>query len=251
MQAVPRPGLNTFYVGFNNTFAPFDNPKVRQAIAMGIDRERHRADVLPAGLGGRLALLARAPSRSAAPATRGTSSIRRRPGELLAAAGFPDGFETTIQYRDVARPYLPDPTGVATELQAQLLANLDIRAELEVLPEDDVPRHGRQRRRRRHPPPRTRRVSIPEVSSLLDPHFGAGASREFGAPIDAIVDALTAGAATIDEAARTTAYTEANTAIRSQRPDDPDRPRRLADRRTGPTSTAPSRRRSATSGSRR
>ena len=40
LQAVPRAGLNVFYIGFNNTYAPFDNPKVRQAIAMGIDRDR-------------------------------------------------------------------------------------------------------------------------------------------------------------------------------------------------------------------
>jgi ABC-type transport system substrate-binding protein len=50
---------------------------------------------------------------------------------------------------------------------------------------------------------------------MLDPHFGAGASSEFGQPIGKLVDALTSGAATIDEAARTTAYTNANNAIRS------------------------------------
>jgi peptide/nickel transport system substrate-binding protein len=59
---------------------------------------------------------------------------------------------------------------------------------------------------------------VPEVSSMLDPHFGAAASSEFGQPIDALVDALTAGAATIDDAARTTAYTDANNAIRANVP---------------------------------
>jgi ABC-type transport system substrate-binding protein len=59
---------------------------------------------------------------------------------------------------------------------------------------------------------------MPEVSSMLDPHFGAGASSEFGQPIDALVDALAAGAATIEAAARTTAYTDANNAIRSNVP---------------------------------
>ena len=40
--------------------------------------------------------------------------------ELLAEAGFPDGFESTIFYRDVFRVYLPEPGLVAVEFQNQL-----------------------------------------------------------------------------------------------------------------------------------
>lgn len=216
MQAVPRAGLNVFYVGFNNTFAPFDNPRVRQAIAMGIDRERIVQAFYPSG-----SEVASHFSPCSIPfGCAGDPWFEFDPSaarQLLAAAGYPDGFTTKIQYRDVVRPYLPDPTGVAAELQAQLLANLNIKAELEVLPEetfldtidnggaDGIHLLGRV-------------ASIPEASILLDPHFGANASREFGARIDALVDALTAGAATIDEAARTTAYTDANTAIRASVP---------------------------------
>ncbi|MEA2608176.1 MAG: peptide/nickel transport system substrate-binding protein, partial [Chloroflexota bacterium] len=49
LKAVPRAGLNTFYVGFNSAYAPFDNPKVRQAIAIGIDRERIVQALYPPG----------------------------------------------------------------------------------------------------------------------------------------------------------------------------------------------------------
>jgi ABC-type transport system substrate-binding protein len=216
MQAVPRAGLNTFYVGFNSTFAPFDKPKVRQAIAMGIDREHIVAAFYPTGseVASHFAPCSIPFGCDGDPWYEFDPSAAR---QLLATAGFPDGFDTTIQYRDVARPYLPDPTAVATELQAQLLANLNIRAELEVMPgetfldtvdnggADGIHLLGRV-------------ASIPEVSSLLEPHFGAGASREFGAPIDAVVDALTAGSATADEAGRTTAYTTANDAIRATVP---------------------------------
>jgi peptide/nickel transport system substrate-binding protein len=119
--------------------------------------------------------------------------------------------------RDVARAYLPDPTAVAAEIQSQLLANLNITAELEVLPEetflstvdegraDGIHLLGRS-------------ASIPEISALLDPHFGAGASREFGEPIDALVDALTAGAGTVEPTERSSAYTEANGQLRSNVP---------------------------------
>jgi ABC-type transport system substrate-binding protein len=216
MQAVPRAGLNTFYVGFNNTFAPFDNPKVRQAIARGIDRQAIVDRFFPTG-----SEVASHFSPCSIPlGCTGDPWYEFDPPaarQLLAAAGFTDGFTTKIQYRDIARPYLPDPTGVATELQAQLLANLNITAELEVLPEDTfletVDNGGADGIHLLG-----RIASLPEVSNLLDPHFGAAASREFGAPDAAIVDALTAGTASIDEAARTDAYTAANDAIHATVP---------------------------------
>jgi peptide/nickel transport system substrate-binding protein len=50
--------------------------------------------------------------------------------QMLADAGFPDGFETTVSYRDVFRVYLPDPGAVAVEIQTQLAENLGITAEV-------------------------------------------------------------------------------------------------------------------------
>jgi len=40
LKLYPREALNVFYVGFNRDYAPFDDEKVRQAMAMGIDRQR-------------------------------------------------------------------------------------------------------------------------------------------------------------------------------------------------------------------
>lgn len=40
LKVYPRNGFNIFYIGFNNTIAPFDNINVRQAIAYAIDRQR-------------------------------------------------------------------------------------------------------------------------------------------------------------------------------------------------------------------
>ena len=40
LKLYPRDGFNIFYIGFNNTIPPFDNPDVRQAIAYAIDRQR-------------------------------------------------------------------------------------------------------------------------------------------------------------------------------------------------------------------
>ena len=36
---IPREALNVFYVGMNNNFTPFDNQKIRQGVALGIDRQ--------------------------------------------------------------------------------------------------------------------------------------------------------------------------------------------------------------------
>ena len=114
---------------------------------------------------------------------------------MLAAAGYPDGFDTKIQYREAPRPYLPDPTGVATELKTQLLANLGIRAELVAVPEDtflaDVDAGkldgihllGQS-------------ATYPDASAFLDPRFGPGASAEFGTKFDDIGKALASGRST-------------------------------------------------------
>ncbi|MCX6055584.1 MAG: ABC transporter substrate-binding protein [Chloroflexi bacterium] len=40
LKLYPRNGFNIFYIGFNNTIAPFDNLEVRKAISYAIDRQR-------------------------------------------------------------------------------------------------------------------------------------------------------------------------------------------------------------------
>jgi ABC-type transport system substrate-binding protein len=216
LTAMARPGMNVFYVGFNNTYAPFDNPKVRRAIALGINRDRIVQAFYPPG-----SEVASHFSPCAIPYGCGDNGWYEfdpfAARQLLADAGFADGFETTIQYREAVRPYLPDPTAVALELQAQLKANLNIRAQLQVVPDDTflttvdagsadgIHLLGRI-------------ASIPDAAALLDPPFGAGASSEFGKPIDALVSALAAGSATTDKAERTDAYRSANTAIRADVP---------------------------------
>ena len=48
--AVPAlDGLNILYVGLNNRIPPFDDVRVRQAIAMGIDRQRIVDNFYPVG----------------------------------------------------------------------------------------------------------------------------------------------------------------------------------------------------------
>jgi peptide/nickel transport system substrate-binding protein len=216
LKLAPRPGLNVFYLGFTNTFAPFDNEKVRRAIAMGIDRKRIVDAYFPPGS----EIATRYEPCPIPHGCKGDAWYDYDPiqgKELLAAAGYADGFDTTIQYREGARPYLPDPTGVARELKTQLLNNLGIRAELKVEPEDTflsqvdagkldgIHLLGQA-------------ATYPDLTAFLDPRFGPGASAEFGGKSSDIGKALVAGAATANGGKRDAAYAKADNAIRAHVP---------------------------------
>lgn len=114
---------NIFYIGLNNTIAPFDNDQVRQAVAMAIDKQRIVDTFYPPGSA--VAQQFVPPSFSPGYSTSGDGAKwydydPEAAKALLAEAGFPDGFETTLSYRDVVRVYLPNVNQVAQEIQAQL-----------------------------------------------------------------------------------------------------------------------------------
>jgi ABC-type transport system substrate-binding protein len=216
LQLKPRAGLNVFYVGMNNTFAPFDNEKVRQAIAAGIDRERIVKNFYPAGSEVATHFTPCAiPNGCAGDPWYEFDAAAAK--QMLADAGFPDGFKTKISYRDVVRGYLPDPNVVAQDIQAQLKANLNIDATIDVqesgtfLDNADAGKlegihllgWG---------------ADYPDVTNFLDFHFGSGSSLQFGDKFDDITAALTAGGAGADDAAREPSYVTANNAIRTHVP---------------------------------
>jgi peptide/nickel transport system substrate-binding protein len=129
LQFINQENPNVFYVGFTNTFAPFDDVRVRQAIAMGIDRQRIVDNFYPGGS----EVASHFTPCSIANGCEGDSWYEFDPEAaraLLAEAGFPDGFDTAIYYRDVFRVYLPEPGRVAVEIQTQLAENLGINAEV-------------------------------------------------------------------------------------------------------------------------
>ncbi|MGQ0614720.1 MAG: ABC transporter substrate-binding protein [Planctomycetaceae bacterium] len=120
LAVLSRPGLNVAYLAMNNTKPPFDKVGVRRAVALAIDKKRileaayngmaRVAETMcPEGIPGHLALPASKPDPARA---RG----------LLAEAGFPDGFSTELWYGTATRPYMPDPEGVAIQVQQDLRA---------------------------------------------------------------------------------------------------------------------------------
>ena len=127
-----REALNVMYVGMTNTFAPFDNEKVRQALAQGIDRKRIVDNFYP---GGSTVADYFTPCNIefGCEGDPWYAFDKDAANALLdEALGAGNRFSTKIYYRDVVRGYLPDPNVVAQELQKQLQDNLGITAEIEV-----------------------------------------------------------------------------------------------------------------------
>jgi peptide/nickel transport system substrate-binding protein len=207
LQLLNRPALNVFYVGMNNAFPPFDNEQVRQALAIGIDRQRLVDNFYPPG------------SEVASHFT--PCSIPNgctgdpwpdydpeRAIELLAEAGYPDGFETTIEYRDVVRSYLPEPGRVAEDIQAQL-ADIGITVQINVIESGtflDKADAGELEGLHLL----GWGADYPDVTNFLDFHFGIGASQQFGDKFDDITTALQEGASRASDDEREPFYVEAN-----------------------------------------
>ncbi|PKN86798.1 MAG: peptide ABC transporter substrate-binding protein [Chloroflexi bacterium HGW-Chloroflexi-8] len=205
-----REALNIFYVAMTNTFPPFDNVKVRQAIAMGLDRQRLVDNFYPEG-----SEVASHFTPCAVP--NGCTGDAWYDYDLEAAkallteAGFPDGFDTKIYFRDVFRSYLPEPSLVATDIQAQL-KDLGINAEIVVMESgafieessagrlDGLYLLGWN-------------ADYPHITNFLDYHFTAS-NPQFGNPFPEVYEKLAEAAQIADPAVATPLYVEANNAIK-------------------------------------
>lgn len=216
LSLIKRPALNIFYVGMNNTYAPFDNEKVRQAIAMGIDRQRIVDTFYAPGS----EVASHFTPCSIPNACVGDDWYEFDPEAaraLLAEAGYPDGFSTEIAYRDVVRSYLPEPGIVAQDIQAQLKENLNIDAEIVVMESGAFIAAAN-----------AGELSglhllgwgadYPDMTNFLDFHFGSGASKQFGDQFPDITEALTAGASLANDAERMPYYETANNLIKEHVP---------------------------------
>jgi ABC-type transport system substrate-binding protein len=211
LQLVPVPNPNIFYLAMTNTFEPFNDVNVRRAIAMGIDRQRIIDNFYP--VGSEVAshfTPCSIPNGCAGDEWYGFDADAAR--EMLAEAGYPDGFETTIYYRDVFRVYLPEPSVVAVEIQNQLAENLGITAEVVVMESgafieassagslDGFYLLGWG-------------ADYPHVTNFLDYHFGE-ANPQFGDAHPEIYEVLVEASQIGDPAAAEPLYETANNAIR-------------------------------------
>lgn len=211
LQLIEREALNIFYLGMTNTFEPFDKLEVRQAVAMGIDRQRIVDNFYPAGS----SVATHFTPCSIPNGCVGEDWYEFNPEkgrELLAKAGFPNGFKTKIYYRDVFRGYLPEPGLVATDIQAQLKQNLNIDAEIVVMESGafiDESTSGRLNGFYLL----GWGADYPHITNFLDFHFGR-ANPQFGKPFPEIYELLEQGARIADPDEAAPIYEQANNKIK-------------------------------------
>ena len=125
-------GLNLAFLSVNNERRPFSDARVRQALSRSIDRER----LIREFMGGH-AEPARNPLPPLVPGYDARAKALRldRPAalRLLAEAGFPSGFETSLLAVASPRAYLPSPLRMAERIRADL-AEVGIKAALKEVP---------------------------------------------------------------------------------------------------------------------
>jgi peptide/nickel transport system substrate-binding protein len=213
LRLVPRAPLGVSFLGFNSTYKPFDDIRVRKAIALAIDRERILKNFYPVG-------------SSVAPQFTPCSIDYACVGDtwydtdideakrLLADAGFPDGFETTLSYREVARTHTPYPLEIATDIQDQLLAVgikvvLDSQESATFISNQAAGKieglflSGFN-------------ADYPDPTNFMDFFFGAtSADRRFGDKSPELTAPIALAAQESDPAKRAALYAEANNALKS------------------------------------
>jgi peptide/nickel transport system substrate-binding protein len=129
LQVIARPSFNVGFLGLNPTYKPLADVRVRQAIALAINRPQlvqsfwgdlgtHNPHFLPPALGWAL-------SPKLAPHPFDPAKAQ----QLLAAAGYAQGFDLDLWYMPVSRPYYPTPKPIAEAFAADLSA-VGIRVQL-------------------------------------------------------------------------------------------------------------------------
>ena len=213
LQLIPREALNVFYIGLNNTKPPLDNEKVRQAIAMGLNRQAIVDKFYPPG-----SSVASHFTPCAIPGgCEGEEwyEFNLDAAKKMLAEANVGPISMKLSYRDVVRGYLPAPGKVAEEVQAQL-KQLGIDASIDVQESgtflDNASKGNLE-------------IFLlgwgadyPDMTNFVDAHFGTGANDSFGKKFDDITALLQQAASLSDPAARNTLYAQANTLIKQHVP---------------------------------
>jgi ABC-type transport system substrate-binding protein len=213
LQLIERDPLNVAYLGMNVDMPPFDNEQVRQAIGLALDRDRLVENFYPRG--------SEAATQFLPPAIPGYADgfvdFERNVDEarnLLSQAGFPNGFDITLNYRDVVRGYLSQPGPVANDIAAQLaplginvtVAPMESTAFIDAATAGGLPFYllgwG---------------ADYPDATNFLDFHFGP-AYAGFGTPFEDIGDVLAEAGSITDQEERDALYEQAAELIRDHAP---------------------------------
>lgn len=221
LQLIERAPLNVFYLGLNNTIAPFDNLNVRQAIAHAIDKNRIVDNFYPTGSQVATQFMPPAISSGYTPEVEPFPFDQAKAAELLKASGLELPLAIELRYRDVVRGYLPNVAQVAEDIRSQLEAvsvdgvqgfavTVEVVESGTFLDNTDAGAYGMYLL--------GWGADYPDATNFLDYHFGGGSSAQFGERIPGVVDGLRAAGQLSDLAARNAIYAEVNTLLRDEVP---------------------------------
>ncbi len=128
LQVILRPPLNVGYINMNLRQRPFDDVRVRQAMAAAINRPAI-VEALYGGTGTVASQLIPPSVMGWNPDVAGPRYDPDRARQLLAEAGLPGGFTTDFWVMPVSRPYFPSPQPIAEAIVSDL-GRVGIRAAL-------------------------------------------------------------------------------------------------------------------------
>lgn len=206
LKLYPRSPETVVYLGMNNTFPPFDNEKVRQAVAMAIDKKRIVDNFYPAGSTPADQFLTSDIKPGYTDGMVATKLDLTAAKQLLVGTPCANGCDVKLSYRTVVRQYLPSPDKVATDLQAQL-KQIGINVSLNPMESGaflDQEGSGKT--------PFFLLGWIddyPAATDIFDPHFSA-ANKGFGNTYADIAQEISAGASVVDATQRQQHYDKVN-----------------------------------------
>jgi peptide/nickel transport system substrate-binding protein len=178
LQMVSRPSYNVGYLALNPSYKPLSDVRVRQAIVYALNRPaivqafwgnlgQHNAHFLPP-------ILSWALPAQLQPYPHDPQKAK----QLLAQAGYANGFDLELWYMPVSRPYFPTPKPIAEAFAADLSA-AGIRVNLKT---KDWAAYLADRRK----PPGYQAFMLGWTGDYGDPdsfyyaHFGPGATSDLG-----------------------------------------------------------------------
>jgi ABC-type transport system substrate-binding protein len=214
LKLIPREALNIFYIGLNNTKPPLDNDKVRQAIAMGINRQAIVDKFYPRGS----TVASHFTPCSIPGGCEGEPWYDYNPDQakrLIQESGVPTPIRLRLAYRDVVRSYLPTPGRVAEEIQAQLR---QIGIEVTIDQQESGTFLDNASKGNLEMFLLGWNADYPDATNFLDSHFGEGANESFGKKWPDITGPLKEAASLADIEARKRLYAQANNAIKQHVP---------------------------------
>jgi ABC-type transport system substrate-binding protein len=209
-------GMSTGYFDANGqevVHEPFDQLEVRQAFAMGLNRQQLVDNFFAPGSEVASHFVpCSVPNGCAGEEWYEFDATAAQ--QLLADAGASD-LEVTLYYRDVVRPYLPEAGPVAQEIAQDLSENLGITVNVQVVESGEFIEAATIGAYPLYLLGWT--ADYPHITNFLDFHFGE-ANPQFGATYPDIYEPLVEASALADVAATEPLYEAANNAIRANIP---------------------------------